>query len=269
MTDAYTKALGRQLERKRAALSKRGTQRVAALDMIRTVVSAARCKTPPVELGRLARHLSVTVRHVPLAMKGRITLEDGELIAEVDESLTDFQARFTLAHELSHVILERDRISLLRLSGDEVARDIGYGALEELCNVAAAEIVLPESWLLDRIRGAVPALETICEIAAETKCDVLFVAKQLCGIWNVRFLVWEVRGRKMVLTETVPWLSAEQLDLYKSVDVNESILGKAIAVSVPTKGTLLLVNDLEASSYQAECIALRTDSVLSMILLTR
>lgn len=265
--DAYLRALGKKLERKRAG--KAAAQRLAALERTRLAVAAAGCNSIPTDLPRLARHLGVSVRRLPLPMRGRITIENGEVVAEINDRTSEFTARFTLAHELAHVILEKERIADLRINNDVTPRQIAYDLIEKLCNIAAGEILLPDDWLLDRAQCQHPGLELVCALAREVECSVVFVAGRLSELWNVRFLIWKRSNDKMEVRETIPRETREQIDLYRPISLAESVVGRSLVIKDVVRGRVLIETDLGAHSYQIECVALDRESVLSMVSLGR
>ncbi|MGQ0547025.1 MAG: ImmA/IrrE family metallo-endopeptidase, partial [Betaproteobacteria bacterium] len=80
---------------------------------------------PPTNLERLAKHLNVeAISYAPLSMRARLMMDCGKLIAEINEDLDPFARRWSLAHELAHVVLERERLGLATTVGQNVERAV-------------------------------------------------------------------------------------------------------------------------------------------------
>lgn len=66
----------------------------------------------PVKLGAIAARLGVKVllSTLPRGISGRIGQEDGDFVIRINRHEAEHRQRFTLAHELAHFLLHRDRI---------------------------------------------------------------------------------------------------------------------------------------------------------------
>lgn len=107
-----------------------------ALARVRYEVARSRAAYPKVDLGAFARALGIEeISSVPLGIHGRIDARYGRLRIEVSDRLQGFAKRFTIAHELAHVVL-----------GDR-PRHLSYERFEQLCDVCADELLLPDQFL--------------------------------------------------------------------------------------------------------------------------
>ncbi|WP_024548881.1 ImmA/IrrE family metallo-endopeptidase [Siccibacter turicensis] len=98
----------------------------------------------PIAVGAIARELGITVKKSTLAagISGEIKEENGNVIIRVNRHDVKERQRFTLAHEIAHFLLHRDRI------GDGITDDILYRSklsdfMEVQANRLAADILMP------------------------------------------------------------------------------------------------------------------------------
>lgn len=134
----------------------------------------------PVDLDRLADLLGVTaVREEEISEEGRVRwLADGPRV-ELRADRPPMRRRFTLAHELAHVLLSGDqpvgRVARRSLSADPSVE-------EELCDALAAAILMPQPWIknvvgqrgisLPRLRAISRAVEVSLAAAAVRVAEV-------------------------------------------------------------------------------------------------
>jgi hypothetical protein len=96
----------------------------------------------PVDLGQLAAHLGVIdITHTEMTEDGRTTWEAGRPRVELRSDRPASRSRFTLAHELGHILLDRDERVARRTRGLE------HDDVEALCDWIAASILMPRSWI--------------------------------------------------------------------------------------------------------------------------
>jgi Zn-dependent peptidase ImmA (M78 family) len=139
-------------------------------------------------LRRLAERLDVDeVAFVPLAAHGRLRLSGARVILEVSSELSEFEKRFTLAHELAHRVIEASRMDEARLTGlaNRVVTAEEEGSLEMLCDLLAGDVLLPEDWLLRRLNHTTPT-EAALVVAEELGYPVEFVLSRIfeLRIWG-------------------------------------------------------------------------------------
>lgn len=98
----------------------------------------------PIALGRIAKQLGIVVKKatLPAGISGEIKEVDGVCTIRVNRHDVKARQRFTLAHEIAHFLLHRDKI------GDGITDDILYrsslsDAMEAQANRLAADIVMP------------------------------------------------------------------------------------------------------------------------------
>lgn len=95
-----------------------------------------------VPLSRLLTALGARVEEMPLSTAGKLRIDDRGYLVCVKARTPWRRARFTVAHELGHVLLcesLKDRPTTLRA----LQEPIHWEAVERLCDQAAAELLMP------------------------------------------------------------------------------------------------------------------------------
>lgn len=121
----------------------------------------------PVKVGAIAKAFGIDVKKSTLAagISGEIKETDGKIVIRVNRHDVKERQRFTLAHEIAHFLLHRDKI------GDGITDDILYrsglsDAQEAQANRLAADIVMP--WVLIQ-----KTLENYTDLKPEQKIEQL------------------------------------------------------------------------------------------------
>jgi Zn-dependent peptidase ImmA (M78 family) len=121
----------------------------------------------PVKVGTLAKMLGADVKISTLnaGISGEIRLIDNIVVIKVNRHDVKERQRFTIAHEIAHFLLHRDKI------GDGIIDDILYRSrlsdeLEQQANRLAADIIMP--WTLIK-----KSLEKINSDKVEEKIEIV------------------------------------------------------------------------------------------------
>lgn len=104
----------------------------------------------PVRLGEIAKRLGVTVllSTLPRGTSGQIGQEDGDFVIRINRHEAKHRQRFTLAHELAHFLLHRDKIIAEGGWSENVLLRSGQPAnIEYEANRLASDLVIPSSQL--------------------------------------------------------------------------------------------------------------------------
>ena len=229
-------------------------------------VRAAGVTLMPRDLEKLARKLQVPVLEEPLDCRGRIVLEAGQLVIEINHRLSAFEKRKTLAHELGHLILDKEGITRAYLQGGHRGRisRLEYDAIEKSCDVAADELLLPERWLENQLPRD-PSLESLLKTAAGSGCDLDFVATRVLdlGHWTgCHFLWWKRAGDRMVVSRSLPAEDDAALAFYESVG-SDSLPWRALTEKCLVRGRLRIHNGIVNKDVAAECIPVSHETALS------
>lgn len=117
----------------------------ALIAACRSFSAAHRVDDPPVRLDRLLKATGARREIRPLAGDGRLEVDPGgRFVVIVDERQHWSRQRFTIAHELAHIVLFSefgdDPKALRHLRSPEL-----WPVIERACNAAAADLLMPSS----------------------------------------------------------------------------------------------------------------------------
>lgn len=104
----------------------------------------------PVKLGAIAKRLGVKVllSTLPRGTSGQIGLEDGVFVIRINRHEAKHRQRFTLAHELAHFLLHRERIEAEGGWSENVLLRSGQPLnIEFEANRLASDLVMPSALL--------------------------------------------------------------------------------------------------------------------------
>jgi Zn-dependent peptidase ImmA (M78 family) len=121
----------------------------------------------PVPVGQIAKNLGVIVKSatLPAGISGEIKETDGVVVIRVNRHDTKERQRFTIAHEIAHFLLHRDRIGD-GITDDVLSRSKLSDLLEIQANKLAADIIMP--WRLIQER-----LEHYSKLKIETRYEMI------------------------------------------------------------------------------------------------
>lgn len=130
----------------------------------------------PIAVGSIAKELGITVKRSTLAagISGEIKEDDGNVVIRVNRHDVKERQRFTLAHEIAHFLLHRDRI------GDGITDDILYRSklsdfMEVQANRLAADILMPGHLIQKKLKE----LTQYSELREEEKYEKLADAAEV------------------------------------------------------------------------------------------
>ena len=104
----------------------------------------------PVRLGEIAKRLGVKVllSTLPRGTSGQIGQENGEFVIRINRHEAKHRQRFTLAHELAHFLLHRDRIVADGGWSENVLLRSGQPEkIEYEANRLASDLIIPSAKL--------------------------------------------------------------------------------------------------------------------------
>jgi hypothetical protein len=105
----------------------------------------------PVNLQKVAAHLGVDrIGHGEMVEDGRTTWVGGRPGIDLKRGRSSQRTRFTLAHELGHILIARNESVVRRTV------TLHQDSTERICDEIAAALLMPSEWVDDQIsRGAV------------------------------------------------------------------------------------------------------------------
>lgn len=230
----------------------------------------ARCEGLPTDLGRLSRHLGViSIREVPLAMKGRLLKEGMGFAVEVNSDLPQYERRFSVAHELAHIIVDGEELRRSSRLESNRLRGMHSSFKERLCDAVASELLVPRDWIKARFGEDEPRLESVLRGAMELQVDIETVAERVveCSPWQCRFLWWTRYRGYFRAVRSVPFLSDESLAFVRPENQRQTLLRQAGRGDVAIGREAILLRD-EGPIGRFECIELEDSRIVSLVLLS-
>jgi Zn-dependent peptidase ImmA (M78 family) len=122
------------------------------------LIAELKIKKAPVSVDKIARHIGAVIRNSPLdtEISGMVFIKDGVPVIGVNALHHPNRQRFTIAHEIGHLVLHRDYIGS-HLHVDKqypvLMRDSkasqGIDRIEIEANQFAAELLMPRALILE------------------------------------------------------------------------------------------------------------------------
>ena len=116
-------------------------------------------KAPPVPVDRIAKWLGAELRYSPLdnELSGMIFIKEGTPIIGVNSLHHPNRQRFTIAHEIGHLVMHREKLSSAvhvdKVFHRGVLATLGTDQDEVDANRFAAELLVPRHFLDKEIAG--------------------------------------------------------------------------------------------------------------------
>jgi Zn-dependent peptidase ImmA (M78 family) len=155
----------------------------AVLEIVSTLLDNVRC--PPTDLAAVCEKLKVPViESDDLVGSGALVEQNGEFQIIYAPGLSPQRRRFTIAHEIGHLIVERSSQNGVRQSGE----------LERLCDVFATELLMPTSTFTE-IVGPTFRLRDLPSLAKNFQVSLTSAAIRLAEVKRVS--VFEVSENRI------------------------------------------------------------------------
>ena len=155
-------------------------------------------KAPPIDVHALAaRRGVVAISKGPLECDGVISsTASGALSIEVNERHPKVRQRFTIAHEIGHTFFfDLDRADRHEIGSCDADADgsMRSSAEEQLCNFAAAEILMPHRQFAAIARAKGPSANGLRDLARTFDVSLQAAARRLAETLslNITVALWE------------------------------------------------------------------------------
>jgi hypothetical protein len=150
--------------------------------------------SPPVDAERLAYLMGVSaVDEAELVEDGRLECLDGVPRILVRRGLSAARRRFTVGHELGHLLLVDQTTGLVARRALPVTDQV-----ERFCDNFAAALLLPRRWITERYTQRPQNLSTLRHLANQANTSLSAAVVRLGEVldWTVSLLRWRrERGR--------------------------------------------------------------------------
>jgi len=152
------------------------------------LLSRLKITTAPTPIEKIAKELGAQIRFAPFdeEISGMIHVQDGTIVIGVNALHHPNRQRFTMAHELGHLVLHKDKITshvhidkgfpaaLMR----DTRSALGTDAVEVQANQFASELLVPQT-LLDKELAGRPSIDMEDEKTVEELAKKFRVSKQV------------------------------------------------------------------------------------------
>lgn len=127
--------------------------------IVRGLLEQYKISQPPVPVEALARSLGAPVRYSPFEgdISGMVFRDADRIVIGVNSLHHPNRQRFTIAHEIGHMLLHKgvevhvDRTFRINLRDDISSQAVDRDEIE--ANRFAAELLMPEQMLIDDLKG--------------------------------------------------------------------------------------------------------------------
>ena len=162
-----------------------------AVSRAREIFVGSGTQTAPVPVERIARRLNIQVRYAPLDgdISGMASIRDGVKIIGVNSLHHPNRQRFTLSHELGHLLLHEDvLLDTVHLDKGSLYRDSissqGIDTFEREANAFASELLMPEQLVAAALgpRVDIEDDETVGKLARKFRVSVAAMHYRLIRI---------------------------------------------------------------------------------------
>lgn len=200
-------------------------------------------KEPPVHL-----HLQpikqqqkiMEIRQVKLAIDGRVfPSDDGRFVIEVNAQSDPGRQNFTLAHEIGHTFFLLHEPKERNRRTDKSIEVYDVGNLEErLCDIAAAELLMPEAMFVHKAFDLGPSITAIRKLCQLFRCSTMAVSRRFAeaGAWKTSISYWRLNEQDSS-SFVVEWSqTSRSVGLY--LPKGATVKGISLLEDTWSKGTL-------------------------------
>lgn len=148
---------------------------------------------PPYDPFQIAKHMGVDVDIGPMSgLDGYVEVTNGRYFAVISSLTNAKRQRFTLSHELGHVLFMRDAergspLPLIRYRVAGCPPGLHQDPVEEsLCNLFASELLLPTAEVRAEVLASADPLSSILRLSNRFDVSLQAAAKRVIGILGKR-----------------------------------------------------------------------------------
>ena len=140
----------------------KGPNRKRAIKVANSILEEFKVTRPPVPIDKIARKMGVRLLYSPLddELSGMVYIKEGNPIIGVNALHHPNRQRFTIAHEVGHLLMHRHQIeqevhvdkTFLMLRRDAESSS-GINDIEVEANAFAAEVLMPENLVINALKN--------------------------------------------------------------------------------------------------------------------
>lgn len=247
---------------------------------LRNSDSPTKAVLQPVNLPDVCAKVGLTAHYRPLGVDGLLQETESGYVAVIDSTVKPSRQRFTLAHEIGHLMLYKTtglsqsfgHVSLAERKG------IDSSEVEELCDHFASELIMPsEAWceLISSQGFSLGTLKRLTEMfgvsTTSGACRMVEVSEIDCAI-----IIWSPiyeNNRLAKLTPIRSWvkLPLTQRDVTQSIERNDEALSPgspfyAFDMKSESVGRISLSLNGTRAEYLAQSDLIDTNRAVSILI---
>ncbi|HEX6513068.1 MAG TPA: ImmA/IrrE family metallo-endopeptidase [Chloroflexota bacterium] len=152
---------------------------------------------PPCHLALVASCVGIKkILPVTMSSAARLLPQADHLEVQINAKHPQGKRRFSVAHEICHTLLPTYYRTFV---DDRFTGQFSNKSEEELlCDIGAASLLMPESWLRTRTAGVAPGIEALASLSAQFDVSLEAMALRLSelAVWPCGFVFWQEGLRK-------------------------------------------------------------------------
>jgi Zn-dependent peptidase ImmA (M78 family) len=135
----------------------------------------------PLEIAKLIQFLNIRIEYEDMdrELSGYIEKRITGWVIGVNKYHSDRRRRFTLAHELGHFLLHKDKIDAGRKTESMLFRDEDSSPIEREANEFASDLLIPRPEFVDAIRNGVVSIDALSDIFGVSVAAIRYKAHKL------------------------------------------------------------------------------------------
>jgi Zn-dependent peptidase ImmA (M78 family) len=137
----------------------------AELEAARLLTASGQGEELPVDVQAVAAHLGaqIVLEHLDRSVSGMLYRDDDHVVIGVNSAHTERRRRFTIAHELGHLVLHKGRplvVDHVRVNFRDATSSTATDLEEIQANAFAAELLMPRDQVTATARQGLKAAAT-------------------------------------------------------------------------------------------------------------
>ena len=194
----------------------------------------------------------VTERDLPTGISGRLRLHSAAPIIEISNKDGKRRQRFSVCHELAHLFFLDGKPAFF------FERCVPYHAEyvlrreEEICNMIAAELLMPVSSFSRHSRNLPCSFDALCKISDTFAVSLYAAFRRMCdlGLLSAGYMLWDKEKRKVLVGSRRLYVRAAKPDWLAKPRIRRLLNGRLKEVE-----SLLLSNTFESIAQKHTSIA--------------
>lgn len=164
----------------------------------KSLVNTSGIKAPPVNPRLLAQIHGIqrVITSTTLECSGQLVQEGNKLVIKLDSKEPTQRQNFTCCHEIAHTFFLHGALAKNRNAARVLACS-RFSPEEQLCDLAAAEMLMPEKFFKPAAAELEPSIQSVVNLASRFMASISSTSVRIGQLkaWPVVFLVWKFTKR--------------------------------------------------------------------------